>query len=299
MHFCYIDESGTPDIPGNTSHYILAGLSIPISHWKACESEIQLLKSKYALQDAEIHTGWLLWPYLEQSKIIDFEKLSHPKRVYEVNKYRNGELLRLQTKGPGPKKTYHKTKKNYKATEDYIHLTFAERKQFMLEIAKLIGSWGFARLFAECIDKLHFNPAATHRTIDEQAFEQIVSRFEHFLKISSKVSKSPLYGLLIHDNNDTVKKKHTNLMKGFHASGTFWTSITNIIETPMFVDSQLTSMIQIADVCSYAIRRYLEKGEDWLFDEIFKRADKKNGKVVGVRHFSQTSCSCKICLAHK
>ena len=33
MYLCYIDESGTSDIPGNTSHLILAGLSLPIWHW--------------------------------------------------------------------------------------------------------------------------------------------------------------------------------------------------------------------------------------------------------------------------
>ena len=41
MYLCYIDESGTPDIPGNTSHYVLAGLSVPISYWKSCDKEIE------------------------------------------------------------------------------------------------------------------------------------------------------------------------------------------------------------------------------------------------------------------
>ena len=48
MYLCYIDESGTPDIPGNTSHYILAGLSIPVEHWKTCDKEIGKIKSKYS-----------------------------------------------------------------------------------------------------------------------------------------------------------------------------------------------------------------------------------------------------------
>jgi hypothetical protein len=105
--------------------------------------------------------------------------------------------------------------------------------------------------------------------------------------------------MLIHDNNDTVSKKHTELMKHFHKEGTLWTSVKNIIETPLFVDSQLTSMIQLADVCSYPIRRYVEKDEDELFDEIFKIADKKNSKVVGVRHFTDPTCQCKICQSHR
>jgi hypothetical protein len=141
MIFCYIDESGTPDIPGNTSRYVLAGLAMPIWKWKNCEIEIQKLKRKFSLDNAEIHTGWLLWPYLEQSKIADFERLDYAVRKYEVEKYRNTELLRLQA--PKTQKQYHKTKKNYKATSNYIHLSFDERKQFVKEIAILIGSWSF------------------------------------------------------------------------------------------------------------------------------------------------------------
>ena len=34
MYLCYIDESGTSVVPGNTSHFVLAGLSIPIVQWK-------------------------------------------------------------------------------------------------------------------------------------------------------------------------------------------------------------------------------------------------------------------------
>jgi hypothetical protein len=37
MHFCYVDESGTSNIPGNTSHFVLAGLSIPIELWQNCD----------------------------------------------------------------------------------------------------------------------------------------------------------------------------------------------------------------------------------------------------------------------
>lgn len=297
MVFCYIDESGTRDIPGNTSHYVLAGLTIPVTKWKYCEEEVQEIKLKYQLSNAEIHTGWLMWPILEQSKIKDFVKLDWPSRRYEVEKYRNSELLRLQN--PKTQKQYHKTKKNYRLTRDYIHLTTDERKQFVFEIAQLIGSWSFCKLFAECVDKIHFNPSIAKLSVDEQAFEQVVSRFEKYLKRESVNVKSKQFGLLIHDNNETVNKNHTALMKRFHQHGTFWTSIHNIIETPLFVDSQLTSMVQLADVCSYSLRRYIEKSESKLFDEIFKVADTKNGKCVGVRHFTTNKCACKICQSHK
>ena len=169
----------------------------------------------------------------------------------------------------------------------------------VLDIARKISDWQFARLFAECVDKIHFDPLITKKTVDEQSFEQIVSRFEHFLQIISKGSGSDLYGLLIHDCNETIAKKHTLLMKTFHTQGTLWTMIKNIIETPLFVDSQLTSMVQIADLCAYSLRRYLENGEEDLFNLVFQRADRKDGVVVGVRHYSKPSCTCKICIAKK
>lgn len=58
-------------------------------------------------------------------------------------------------------------------------------------------------------------------------------------------------------------------------------------------------MVQIADLCSYFIRRYLENGETGLFNLIFKRADRKNGIVVGIRHFNESTCNCTICVSHK
>jgi hypothetical protein len=75
MLLCYLDESGTPEIPGNTSHYILAGLAIPVYKWKEAEQDINTIKQKYGLEDKEIHTAWLLRKYIEQSKIPNFETL--------------------------------------------------------------------------------------------------------------------------------------------------------------------------------------------------------------------------------
>jgi hypothetical protein len=237
MYLCYIDESGTSNIPGNTSHFVLAGLSIPIWCWKDCEKEIDLIKQKYDLLSIELHSGWLLRKYQEQHKISNFEKLDYKQRRTEIAKYRTSKLLQLQkTNNP----QYRQTKKNYKQTEPYIHLTFDERVKFITNVARTVGNWGVARLFAECIDKTHFDQTRAVQSIDEQAFEQIVSRFEQCLNQLSKgekpLKKEKYHGLIIHDNNQTVARKHTELMRAFHKRGTLWTDIDNIIETPLFVD---------------------------------------------------------------
>ena len=173
-----------------------------------------------------------------------------------------------------------------------------------VEIATYVSNWGFARIFAECIDKIYFSSQDRGRTIVEQAFEQVVSRFERYLSninytgpVNSGMADKA-YGLLVHDNNQTVALKHTVMMAQFHESGTVFTDINHIIETPMFVDSKLTRMVQIADLCSYAIRRYVENNEPVLFDLVFQRADRFANKTVGIRHFAQQTCKCTICATH-
>lgn len=272
-------------------------MSIPIWHWKDCEREIVDIKKQFDLIDSEIHIAWILRPYLEQMKIPNFESLNYKQRRSLVKSFRTSELLRLQKSGNS--KQYHRVKKNYRKTDSYSHLSYGEREDLANKIAICISNWGFARLFAECVDKIFFDPSRYHLNVHEQAFEQVVSRFEQYLQNIGSGSTNKCCGLLIHDNNQTVAKRLTNLMKQFHQKGTLWTRITNIIETPLFVDSQLTNLVQIADVCAYALRRYLENNEDKLFDYVFKRADRKDGIAVGVRHFTNDSCMCKICSEHK
>jgi len=88
-------------------------------------------------------------------------------------------------------------------------------------------------------------------------------------------------------------------MKGFLKRGTFWTTVKNIIETPLYVNSELTSMVQIADLCAYALRRYLENGEAELFNLVFPRADRRHDVAVGVRHYTDKKCTCSICTVHR
>ena len=296
MYLCYIDESGTPELTGNTSHYVLAGLSIPIWHWKNYEHDIKIIKRKYQLEETEIHTAWILRSYHEQTQIPNFESMNYSRRRSEVESFRKRELLRLQRINNS--KRYHQVKKNYKNTFQYIHLTHKERNDYITELAECISKWKSARLFAECIDKVFFDPTIATYPTDEQAFEQIVSRFEQYLGNINKKSEDNCYGLLIHDNNETVARKHTILMHRFLKSGTLWTNVDRIIETPLFVNSELTSMIQIADICAYSLRRYLENDEKELFHFIFKRADTFGGRKVGVRHFTKEGCTCEICSSH-
>ena len=133
---------------GNTSHYVLAGLAIPISKWKVCEKGIDNLKAKYGLQTAEIHTAWISRMYLEQTKIPNFENLPKAQRILEVERYRKQVMLTLQ-RNPTSRTKFKQVKKNFQKTQPYIHLTYAERISFLAELADLIGSWKFAKIFGK------------------------------------------------------------------------------------------------------------------------------------------------------
>ena len=281
------------------THPILSSLAYPYQSGIGVtqDREVAAIATRYGLGGAELHTAWLLRPYLEQRQIPRFDQLDWAARRSAVDRLRNAHLLQLQQQQQ-QKKAYNQARKNYRHTTQYIHLTYNDRVQLVQKFADTIGSWGFARLFAECINKVYFDMNRTGRSIDEQAFEQIVSRFEQYLQRTENLGQKN-YGLLVHDNNQNVSLKHTALMRDFHKKGTLWTTIERIIETPLFVDSKLTSMVQVADLCGYALRRYVENNEQDLFRRIFPRADRVGPTAVGTRHFTDLACTCEICAAHR
>ena len=81
VYLCYLDESGTTGTAtGETSHFVLAGLSIPIWHWRAADRDVSRVLGAHGLADAELHTAWMLRTYLEQSTIPGFEPLGRADR---------------------------------------------------------------------------------------------------------------------------------------------------------------------------------------------------------------------------
>ena len=290
MYFLYLDESGS-----NTSHFILLGLAIPATSWKEKIDQIAPIKESYNLSGKEIHTGWMIRRYLEQKRISNFENLDYDTRRAKVYKERSETLNKLAILGD--KKKVRNTKKAYQKTEDYIHLTLAQRKNCVQDLADIVGTWDDSRLFAEATDLKLFN---LPESIFENAFTNVISRFDTFVGNYSRHTKTEIYGLVIQDQNESQSLRLTELMKKFHSIGTMWTQQTRIVETPLFVDSKLTGMIQMADVCAYATRRFFENDETDLFYRIYQRFDRiPGGSVVGIRHYTGVfACKCRVCLDH-
>lgn len=287
MYICYLDESGTTEAGDSSRHFVLVGLAILAPAWKNKDAQIDVIKKRYGLGDQEIHTAWMLREFSEQNYIPDFSAHDYETRRRLVVAQRTQNLAR-----PRKKKQQSALVLNYRKTAAYIHLTKDERRKCVEELADLIGSWADARLFAEAQKKAALPGGAGDF---EEAFEQVVTRFNTCLKNVGGIN-----GLLIQDNNETVADRLTKQMRKFHRDGTTWAKdIEFVVETPLFVDSELTSMVQLADLCAYAIRRFFDHGEEDLLDRISPIFDRNLNKLVGIRHYTRAdACQCKICVEH-
>lgn len=293
MRICYLDESGVPELSGGTSHFVFLGLSIQAETWRVKDEEITRLKRRFGLERAEVHTGWLARRYPEQESIRDFETRSEAERRRAVQEARDALLIRkAATRGV---RSVEEDRKNFRKTAPYIHLTLQERREFLRQLADALGGWQDCHLFAEATDKTAFGGVPPQTPPFEEGFTQVVTRFHRFLE----QLQPPEYGLLVEDHNETMARRLTDLMRRFHAQGTRWTPLPLIVETPLFVDSGLTSLVQMADLCAYAIRRYCEKAETDLFDRVLPRFHTSGGRLVGIRHYTaQRRCACAICRRH-
>jgi hypothetical protein len=241
VHILYMDESGVEDLGAGTSHFVLLGLAIPAVQWKSLDEALAAIKAKYGLGDAEIHSAWMHRRYSEQESIPGFEALPPAARRAAAE-----AAVRKRAGAVGVLASQKKVKsyrKESKAIWPYLHLTRDERLQCLEDLARALASWHTVRVFADAISKPDFQPKRP-TTPYEMAFEQVLTRFQAFL---SAVQST---GIVVHDNNATAAPRLTKLARKFHTDGTFYRRITDIVETPLFVDCELTSMIQIADLCS-------------------------------------------------
>lgn len=285
LYVLYVDESGVPKRgAGTTSHYALAGASIPSGRWATKRNQLARIRSRYGFEQAEIHTTWLLRTYPEQAAITGFTGLATAQRRDGVNRLRAATLASLRAAGQGHKAT--RLAADHRKSRPYIHLTLVERQAAVREIATLIGSWGDLVLFGEVVDKSVSQPF----TADESAFEQVLTRFEAFLLRRH----SP--GIVAYDANETIVERYTHLMDLFQRTGGIWRRFVQITAHPFFVGSDTSDMIQVADVVAYGLRRYCENGEWGLLQSYFSRFDRRGNRLVGLRHYrGGRHCACMIC----
>lgn len=238
MYLCYLDESGSPDDPNN-QHFVLVGMALPAHAWKQFDGAIASIKRPYGIEEAEIHTGWMMRPYSHEGKISSFSTLGWDERRLAVSKLRQARESALAAAGDALR--LKRAVIERKKTAAYVHLTHEERVAVVRKISERVSSWQDVRLFGGAIDRAWFNKTPRHLGMFEFAFDNIVNRLQLFLTNRAKflqgsgrtVEAKDCIGILIEDNNATIASKVTLLMRKFHKQGTVFNAIDRIIETPL------------------------------------------------------------------
>lgn len=88
---------------------------------------------------------------------------------------------------------------------------------------------------------------------------------------------------------------------GFRTLGTSWGVIRNLADTPFFVDSRASRVIQLADHVAYAVFRRYQAGDTQYLDRIASKFHSVDGVVHGLAHKEpgKPDCMCIACLSRR
>lgn len=156
----------------------------------------------------------------------------------------------------------------------------------------LSGTHRSVRLFAVAVHK----QAVAPQDPVEYAFEEICNRFD--LKLRRKWVEEKHRGLVIMDKSH-YENTLQNLAQGFRESGTRWGKLRNLAEVPLFVDSRMSRIVQLADLVAWAVWRRYEKLDTGYFDRIVSRFDSEGGVIHGLVHYKprDEQCHCPACMS--
>lgn len=306
MYLLYADASGTPELRDNSKHYVLLGVCVPEGSWFALNKRIQNLKARYHPpgRGFELHAKQFACSIKEQEEIPAFAQMSWTDRRDRVLQFRQDRIDAEENSGEKDR-----LRKKYRETEPFVHLDRLERSRLLEDALDLVGEHQGLRLFGEAISKAHAGVRSGEIDPVKQAFEQVVSRFDAFLRrrhqwrLDGNPRASSNNGLLILDRDYSKERSITRQFDIIRQEGHTWGQLGYVIDVPFFASSEQLGGLQVADICAYAVRRYLDKSaavgshEERNFQRIFPRFDQDvRGKLHGLRHFTKAgSCTCLIC----
>jgi hypothetical protein len=299
MYLLYLDGSGSYN-HGDTDHksFVLLGLSIHEGNWFALENRVAGLKRRYEFPGIplELHAKDICGSLDEQKEIQGFETMAREERRTRVLALREEKIAKYS-----PKQRQN-ARDRYRGTNAVIHLSRAERSQLYEDVLDLVATHAEIRLFAEVVDKEHLFQTTGKTHAVGAAFEQVLSRFDRMLQVFARSGSNPAnngIAVVDHDPNSELMRDLTVM---FRDAGHRWGTLRHVIETPFFIDSKTVSGIQLADICAYAVRRYVDKRdrsgshEEKQFLRIFHKFDRAGIKLHGLRHYCATkSCDCVVC----
>lgn len=294
---CFLDESGNTKSQDPDEVFVLAGVALPVNAWGELDAEVDHLKRQYGLQGHEIHTTHLYSPYRAQEDINGFEISSWEDRRQAVLKAWEERIKREEDQ-----KKRKDTKERHKKCGPYIHLTREERVRFLKQLCELLVAFKYKYIVVEA-----WNVASCPKadTAWLNAFLGVARAFQRYLDglgqavvgvvgAGQRVLVSPS-GVLVHDRTDRdqvmqwLMKEDVKLNRQGRISH-------SIGPSPLFVDSRLTGVVQLADLVAFAVRKYVhfQYKDGTLFDVLEPGLDH-------ALHVPKEGgcCPCRICARYE
>jgi hypothetical protein len=171
------------------------------------------------------------------------------------------------------------------------------RKEIILSVLNVLGSAYTSMVTFACA--VHKNSFPNQDPV-LKAFEDLSSRFDFFLQRISP-GNSGEKGLIILDKS-SYETGLQNLVSNFRMSGNKWgNQLRRIVEVPLFIDSQSSRIVQLADHVSYAVFRRYNADDLTYFNPIENRFDKSDNIMHGLVHLqlSKRDCTCPACITRR
>lgn len=256
MYFVYVDESGSRNPTGGPHIYALTGISLYEMDWFHFEAYLNGLKLRLA--DRIRRTEGV------RLDLCDCEIKSGAIRIPQV-----------------------------RARHPFLRHLTSDELQELVDAYYAQLAYHAMRIFAVVIDKRYLHDYMNQERVHRKAYELLIERVQWFMRVEHRRHKA----LMVVDDtsrqmNVSLAMKHSFFQREGTSSGS---RIANIVELPMFVASELSNGVQLADLCAYNVyRAFTEEDLDYqFFDRIkgslYRARGRAGAAIEGLKVFPDES----------
>ena len=183
--------------------------------------------------------------------------------------------------------------------EPWNSMPRAQRAALMRQVYKLLSrDRAGVALFGIAMQKSDFPKASPiQRTCEEMA-----GHFDAYL-MSLEIAdaqQEKQRGLMIFDQSRHERTVQA-LMAQYRTTGASFGRVKHLADVPLFTDSKITRMLQLADFVAYAIYRRYQSSDAQFLDMILPRFNESGGVLHGLFHLNlnYSDCYCPACFSRR
>lgn len=181
--------------------------------------------------------------------------------------------------------------------EPWRSMSRDERRGVIRSVLEIVrASYDTTRVFACAVHKASY----PDRDPMQIAFEDLCSRFDMYLA-RLQAGGDRQRGLILLDTS-SYETSLQALARDFRSLGTRWGRvIRSLADTPVFVNSRASRIVQLADHVAYAVFRRYQSCDTAYFDIIASKIDEENGRLHRLSHLQpgNLNCMCPACLSRR